>query len=289
MKKCLLALGVLLIAGMGLCAQDSQTKWDVSLMGGLGFGPADGGSSFARTWSFHYLDPIDETTAITPAGKSGLALTADIAYYFSANIGVQVGAGLFTRRNTIGSDWTLDWNWTDTAEEFSDSGSNPSTRSRSTTIPVFVNLVGRCRMGVFEVFGAAGPTVYFNSFKADALSIYADSNYNTFWWGWEQAFDAFQIPLRLDKSWVGFGFNAGAGLNIHVSRAAAFTVEAHYFGCPAKDLSWDWTPGTYNGQYGVWNNYSLSTAAAQEAMGQTTALRIKPSVLAIMAGFRYGF
>jgi hypothetical protein len=288
-KKYPVALGVLLIAWLGLFAQESQKKWDVSLMGGSGFASAAGGSQFSRTWTFYYLSPINETTAITPAGKNDFALTADISYYFNSNFGVQVGAGLFTRRNTIASVWTLDWHWTDTEETFSDGGSFPGTRSRLATIPVFANIIGRYRLGIFELFGSAGPAIYFNSIKADAFSIYADSYYNMHSWGWEQAFDAFQVPLQIDTSWVGFGFNAGAGLNIHISRAASFTIEARYFGCQAKDLSWDWTTGTHNGSYGVWNDYSFLAVAAEGAMGQTTAMRVNPSIFAIMGGFRYGF
>jgi hypothetical protein len=152
-----------------------------------------------------------------------------------------------------------------------------------------VNFIGRYRMGIWEVFGAAGPAIYFNSFKADAFASYADSYYSTFYWGWEQAFDAFQIPLRVDKTWVGFGFNIGAGLNIRFCRAAAFTVEARYFACPAKDLGWEWKTGTYAGLNQVWTDYSFSSDAALGAAGMTTALRVKPSFFAIMAGLRYGF
>lgn len=180
MKKYPVALGVLLIFWLGLFAQESPKKWDLCLMGGLGFASVVGGSQFSRTWTFDYLAPINETTAITPAGKNGFALTANFSYYFSSNFGVQVGAGLLTRRNTIASDWTLDWHWTDTDETFNDGGSFPGTRSRLDTVPVFANIIGRYRMGVFELFGSAGPTIYFNSFKADAFSIYADSYYNTY-------------------------------------------------------------------------------------------------------------
>jgi opacity protein-like surface antigen len=289
MKKYPVTLGVLLIGGLGLFAQEAPKKWDVCLMVGPGFASATGGSQFSRTWAFYYLSPINETTAITPAGKSAFALTAAISYYFSPNFGVQVGTGFLTRGNTVASDWNLNWHWTDTDEAFSDDGSFPDTRSRLTTVPLFANIIGRYRLGMFKVFGSAGPAVYFNSFKADAFSIYADSFYSNQPWGWEQAFDAFQVSLRTDTSWVSLGFNAGAGLDIRISRRATFAIEARYFSSPAKDLDWGWTTGTYDGIYGIWSGYSLSVAAAQAALGMTTAQRVNPSLFSIMGGFRFDF
>ena len=289
MKKVLsLIVGVVLLCTASASAFASG-KWEFTVLGGYGLGAHDDSSHYGRTWSLQFLDPVEETTAIAFSQKSSAAFSASGAFFWSSHFGIQLGLGYFGPKTSAASDWNLTWHWTDTNETFTEQGALPSAGGRLRSIPIFLNFAARYTVGPVEILVTGGPALYLNSIEADSFGLYSDSQFNTYWWGWEQTLDAFTIPLVLDKKWTSLGFNAGLGVSVPISRGLAVSAEARYFACPAKSLNWTWTQGSYNGLFGEISGYSFGGASAAIAGPATTALSVNPSFAAIMGGLSYRF
>jgi opacity protein-like surface antigen len=296
MRKSLLVLCALLLFSAALFAQYDEKKIEFSILGGYGLGSLKGLSNYADTWDYFLIDQFNESTAINLANKNTFTLGANFSYFFTPNIGIQLGGAFFSPKADVTSDWHFDWHAI-TSQHDTQDGSFSMTEAKMTSIPLYLNLIGRYDTGSFSIFGSAGPTIYFNKFNADASSIWGD----TYTWWVFQWLDYFQIPVQIpETSWTGFGFNAGAGFDIKFSPSVAFTVEGRYFYCQSKELFWTWVPGTYSGlpytynggAAGLFNNWVFTDAGLNGAGGpasKTTSLIIKPSFFSISGGFKFFF
>jgi len=285
MRKSLLALCALLLFSAALFAQYDETKTEFALTGGYALGNLAATSAYSDTWGpYNYLQSVNENTAISLANKNSFTLGANLSYFFTPNIGIQIGGAYFAPKGDVTSDWNFTWNWYG-YDSVSDNGSFAMTQGKLTTIPIYLNLIAKYRMGSVEIFGTAGPTIFFNSFEATASSIYGDSYY----YGFGQMVDFFEIPIQIPKTtWTGFGFNAGAGIDFKFSPSVALTLEARYFYCAAKELSWTWTTGTYSSfEYGNFQDWTYNDFSAAESL--TTTLKVNPSFFSFSGGFKFYF
>jgi len=289
MRKSLLVLCALLLFSAALFAQYDEKKIEFSLTGGYALGNLAATSDYADTWHVFLLNPVNESTAITMANKNSFTLGANFSYFFSPNFGIQVGGAYFASKPPITSDWAINWHWTSSGSTYNDSGSWDATQGNLTSIPIYLNLIGKYRMDVVDIFATAGPTLYINSYDAMAHSIYGDQ-FSFIIWQW---IDWFDVPLEIAKTnWTAFGFNAGAGFDIHVSPSVALTVEGRYFYCPKKDFVWHWIPGTYDGYNGIFTGWIYSEAdfnGTGMAASKTTVLTVNPSFFSISGGFKFFF
>ncbi len=293
MKKALLVFVALLTLTAGLFAQygyGDEKRIEFSITGGYGLSSLEGQSSYNAVWgSFHALDTVDEYSLFDMQKKNTFTLGASLSYFFSPNFGIQLGGAFFAPKSDIYSDWDFVFNWYGYSD-YSDSGSFDLTQGKLTSIPLYINLIGKYRMGSIDLFVSGGPTLFINKFEADATGIFGASLYNSYWWGWEQFVDFFAIPTFIDESWTGFGFNVGGGIDIRFSPSMAFTVEARYFYSASKELFWTWQTGTYDPFYfgfpemSGWTFDDLSYADEN-----TTSLTIKPSFFSFSGGFKFFF
>lgn len=297
MRKSLLVFCALLLFSAALFAQYDEKKIEFSILGGYGLGSLNGMSSYADTWNSHLVTEFNESTAINLANKNTFTLGASFAYFFTPNIGIQIGGAFFSPKADVTSDWHFDWTAPAAGASDSQDGSFAMTEAKMTSIPLYLNLIGRYDMGSFSIFGSAGPTIYFNKFNADSSSVWGGTYIDYYWWGYYQYMDYFEIPVQIpETSWTGFGFNAGVGFDIKFSPSVAFTVEGRYFYCPNKEFFWTWIPGTYSGlpaayDGGGWD-VTLSDAYLNGTDGpasKTTSLIIKPSFFSISGGFKFFF
>ena len=288
MRKSLLVFCALLLFSAALFAQYDEKKIEFSLTGGYALGNLAATSAYSNTWSYYYIQSMNANTAITLANKNSFTLGANFSYFFTPNVGIQVGGAYFAPTGDITSDWNFTFNWYGYSST-SDNGSFAMTQGKLTSIPIYLNLIAKYRMDPIEIFASAGPTIFFNSFEATASSIFPESIYQAYWWGWHQWVDFFEIPIAIQKTnWTGFGFNVGGGFDIKFSPSVALTVEARYFYCAPKELSWTWTTGTYSSfEYGYFSNFNYSDFSTEE--GLTTTLKVNPSFFSFSGGFKFYF
>jgi len=299
MRKSLLALCALLLFSAALLfAQYDEKKSEFTILGGYGLSSLNGVSNYSDTWNAFYVSPFNQAAAISLANKNTFTLGASFAYFFTPNVGIQLGGAYFSPKADVTSSWSFNWTAT-TSQSDSQSGDFPATQAKMTSIPLCLNLIGRYDMGSVSIFASAGPAIYFNKFNADAYSILGGSS---IWYSW-QWLDYFQIPVTIpDTSWTGFGFDAGLGFDIKFSPSVAFTVEGRYFYCPSKDFSWAWVSGTYSGQpyyydgraagFTWFDNWIFADSDLNGAGGpasKTTTLTVKPSFFSISGGFKFYF
>ena len=288
MKKALLVFVALLTLTAGLFAQygyGNEKQIEFFVTGGYGLGSLNGTSEYADTWSAYILNPVNESDLITLQNKNSFSLGIGLTYYLSPNFGIQIGGGYFAPKADVFSDWNINWHWTSSGETFSDAGSWDAIAegAKLTSIPLYLNLVGRYDTGTFGLYASAGPAVFFNNFSADSSSIYGD--YGLLWIF--EFIDWFDIPVFIPETkWTGFGFDAGAGFDIKFSPSVAFVVDARYFYCGKKDLFWTFQPGTYSGFNGILEYTYDDLTGADEHIGP---LSVNPSFFSITGGLKLFF
>lgn len=302
MRKSLLVFLALLTFSAVLFAQyGDEKKIEFTITGGYGIGTLNGTSAYADTWGpAGALDLVNEGTAIALTNKNTFTLGASFSYFITPNFGIQLGGAYFGPKADVTSDWT--WDWTTGILSDSKSGSFAVTEAKMTSIPLYLNLVGRYQAANFDLYASGGPTIYFNKFNADANAIYSDTAY----FGWAQFIDYFFVPLTIpETSWTGFGFNVGGGFDYKFSPSVAFVVDARYYYCPPyKDAAgdffkWTWVPGTYSGEpyyydarsWGLtlFDDWDFSSGYNAYMEARTSTLTFNPSFFTITGGFKFFF
>ncbi len=287
-KRLALVLAVLAIPALA-AAQDGGKKWEFTFLGGAGFGSLDAGSSYQYTYSSLLIETINESTAIQMAGKNAFSLGLGVAYFLTPNFGVRLGAGYFAPKADVASSYAFSWQSTFLGLSDSLTGNWPATEARLTSIPVFLNFVGRYRAGRIGLFAGAGPAVYLNTFKADAYALW------TSYFHYGEFIDYFRIPVSVpETSWSGLGFDAEAGFEFEAAPAISVVVQGTYFYCPRKTLAWHWAPGVYDGEpYWAADDRFASVGfggSLPEFYDSLTGpLKINPSFFALTAGLRLHF
>lgn len=255
-------------------------------MGGYGLSQFKGDSIYSYEWSYLLLQSVEEDTIVSMKAEGGLFLTGGASFFFHPNFGIQIGGGYFSSNVPNTGSFTFDWQWTlsptVTTEEATWNGDG-----KMTTIPLFLNIVGKFRLNMVNVFLTAGPTLNFNSFESNSFVGFGDTFYDMLY----QYLDAFQIPVSIPQTtWKSFGANFGLGIDFEVSPGVAITAEGRYFLVPKKSLAWQWIPGTYDGifsdNFTGWEYTADDLADYQKEM---TTLEVKPSFFSFSLGIRLTF
>ena len=294
---------VVLISGLTIStfAQDGpEPKFELSVSGGWGVLTSfRGGTTHSDVWSYQYLQSVRENTAITAKVKSSAFVTAAFSYFFGPNLGLQLGAGYIMPKVTTDGTFNFSYQWTTRSTIYNESAANSKIPwgggGKSRTVPLFVNVVGKCRLGMIDLFATAGPSLYFNSYEANSFMGFGDTSSFTLLippYLFEfQDVDAFKIPARIPRtSWTAFGASFGARLDCRISPIVAVTVEGRYFLVPKKSLAWQWEPGTYDSIF--YNNFAGWTYTADDlasAQAKTAASKVNLSFFSVSLGFKIGF
>jgi opacity protein-like surface antigen len=212
------------------------------------------------------------------------------SYFFSPSLGVQLSGGYLKSDVPMAADFTMAWTWSSQA---GGGGANQSAGwtgpGSLSVMPVCLNLIARFGSGSLDAYVSGGPTLFNNSFQASTTVGYGISwTQSTGTTLTQQWIDALPIPADIPKtSWTAFGGNAGAGLGFKFSSSLALVVEARYFFCPKKDLSWLLSPGTYSGIfYTTIKNQVINDADIEFMSGNMTTFQVNPSFLLIAAGIK---
>jgi hypothetical protein len=258
-------------------------KLELYLFGSFAFSRINGSTLYSASWSANYLSEVDEQSEISMYPDLGLAAGASLAYFFSPSWGIQLRAGVLTARVENTSIVRFHWVWSS-----GDSGSLEQGYDRLghvTTLPLSLNLAVRTGSGRIEGAFSGGLTLFRNTFRSDTIfgygttkieSIFVDPN-----WVLTQYVDALPVGLRIPAtSWTAIGADLGAALNLMVNDRLAIRLEARYFYCPTKTLTWDFVYGSYDGIF--YNDIKGQPFGAAEAAdlarsGYRFTLPVNPS------------
>lgn len=232
-------------------AEDAHgKKFELCLFGSFAFSNITGSTLYEAAWSGNYLSVVNEQTVITMYPDLGLEAGASLSYFFSSSLGIQLRAGILTARVENTSVFKFHWIW-----DSGDSGSLEQGFDRLghvTTLPLSLNLAVRTGTGRIEGAISGGLTVFRNTFRADTVfgygttktePVFVDPN-----WVLTQYVDALPVGLRIPAtSWTAVGADLGVGLNLMVNDRLALRLEARYFYCPTKTLTWNFVYGSYDG------------------------------------------
>jgi len=291
MKKPLLGLLILLVLSLAAFAQNEfLPRFELHAVGGYGLSQFKGDSIYSYEWNYMLLQSVKEVTLVSMKAQGGLFLTGGASFFFHPNFGIQIGGGYFSSNVPNTGSFTFAWQSTEDPSVITEEATWNGD-GKMTTIPLFLNIVGKFRLDMVNVFLTAGPTLYLNSFESNSFVGFGDSYYTIILPYEYQWVDAFQIPVSIPKtSWKSFGANFGLGIDIEVSPGVAITAEGRYFLIPMKNLTWQWIPGTYDSifydNFAGWEYTEDDLADFQQEM---KPLEVKPSFFSFALGLRLTF
>jgi hypothetical protein len=220
-----------------------RTGLEIGLSAGMGFNRFTGGeSNYAIT-----RDPAGDLLAASEMGYITTALgNPDLggifaAYFFTPGIGLRIQwdgrlkQSLKEGYSNYGASWTL-------------TGADAANKLRAwqaagsfTVSAASVDLIGRLALGpVVTAFVSGGPSYFSGSFSVDS-SI----GYGRAWIDGVQKFDFFTLPVKMNSSISGLGFNAGAGLEVWINRSLTMVLEGSYYSAPSAEAAWVVQSGSY--------------------------------------------
>ena len=292
MKKAFLGPPILLVLTLSLFAQSEfLPRFELHAMGGYGLSQFRGDSAYVYNWNYEQLRDVLEDTRLSMKANNAAFFTGGVSYFFHPNVGIQIGGGYFLSKLAINGVFDFSWIWMSSLS--GSESKNWAGDGKMSTLPLFLNIVGKFKMDRVNVFLTAGPAFYLNSFEANSFVGYGATLYYEYFispdWYYDQSLDAFQIPASISKtSWTAFGANFGFGIDIEVSPNVAITAEGRYFLVPKKSLSWEWTPGTYDGIFEILQGTFTEDDFA-DFQKEMTTLDVKPSFFSFALGLRLTF
>jgi hypothetical protein len=285
----LLAAAVATLVGSAATAGSSpadnagRNKFELHLFGSFAFSRITGSTLYSASWSSNYLSAVNEQTVITMYPDLGLAAGASLAYFFSPTIGIQLRTGFLGAGVGNTSVFNFHWTWNSGESGLLEQGFD--RLGHITTLPLSINLAARTGTGRVEGAFSGGLTLFRNTFRADTIfgygttktePVFVDPN-----WVLTQYVDALPVGLSIPAtSWTALGADLGAALNLMVNDRLAIRLEARYFYCPTKTLTWNFVYGSYDGIFFTdikGQPFGTDEASDLARSGKTFTLPVNPS------------
>ena len=291
MRKIFFLVGLVLVFSLSALAQNvTWPRFEINFLGGYGLTQFKGDSVYSNSWNYNLLQSVQENTTLSMKADNNVFFTAGISYFFKPNIGIQLGLGYFSPKPSISGKFSSSWKWTTSSTVYTDKR-DWTGDSKLSTVPLYLNLIGKYRSKMLDLFVSAGPALFFNSFEANSFVGLMDSYYySIIIWPYQYTFqyvDVFKVPVSIKTSWMGFGGNVGFGFDFKVSPSVSVTAEGRYFLAPVKSLPWEWTPGTYDGLFGTITQWKLTASNLQAKQDKMTAVDVKSSFFSFGLGIRF--
>ena len=287
-----LLIVLLFLVSPGFSQQKSWPRFEFDVAGGYGMTQFEGSSTYAREWSFKYIDSVKDYDNYSMKAENSFSFRAGFSYFFTPLFGLQLGGGTFSSNLPGDGLFNFQMKWKNEPETYEDGGIFSGGGNLSST-PFYLNLVGKLRTKIVDFYLTAGPTVYFNRFRASSLVGFSDLYYWDEWYHGNHSevvgVLTYAIPEHIpETSWTAFGGNAGIGVDFKVLPQVSIGIEGRYFLVPNKSLNWEWTPGTYRDIWGTPRGvYTAADLAELQAL--QTAIEVKPSFFSISVVFKYAF
>ncbi len=262
----------------------------LSIMGGMTSGSfLNESSSYSSNWSQGILKTVSETGTINHSLDSPIGVGVSFSFLFLSGFGIQIRADSNLKsefksdRNK--SSYTITWSWTDGSGPYDDTVSWPVSGDMA-VIPLSLNLIYKLESGGrFVPYLSLGLSYFSGSFKASTTAGY----------GFTYIYDVYRrieyvsMPLSLEVSLDGAGFNVGGGFELRLLPNLALNMDAVFFYRSKIYKSWSVETGTYAG-----NNFpELALSVDQEladAISENLSLvTINPSFFKFQAGLTFLF
>ncbi|OGD25848.1 MAG: hypothetical protein A2Y56_08160 [Candidatus Aminicenantes bacterium RBG_13_63_10] len=294
MNRSAVVLGVLAFLALTASAPlgyGREKTFFFSVFGSLGFSLAEGTSRYADNWDGAEWRNIREHADISYRAGNGAFFGGAFTFMFNRNFGVQLGGGVFGRNmpNDIVSGWEANLGAVRYDDEYAFTGAG-----KLSSVPVFLNIVGRHSTGRMDISLSAGPTLFLSKAEAEATGIYGQSfswsqNVPPAGWILYEELDFLPVAMNVPPTfWAGLGANIGLGIDFNLSPKCAVFMEARYFLCGSRELDWEYLSGIYDGSRGIFNDWAVAADDIDYLMENklTTPLKVNPSFFAIGAGFK---
>jgi len=271
---------IFLLAFPVFALESPPDRFEVSLTLGYGRSLSEGRSAYYHEWSTIRFSHIVENGLLSFDPRAALYGGGFLSFYPFRNFGVQAGFGYLKASMTGSSTFAFMPPSTSSARSERWPGDGELT-----SVPLCLNLVARMGSAKVQAFASGGIALFLNSvFAGSSAGLGAAAAAGTA----DERIDAFKLPVAIeDQTWTALGANAGAGLDLRLSKRVAVSVEARYFYCPAEDFAWVWTPGVYEGLGKSISSLAIGAEQARLAGLRTAAMTIRPAFLQISAGVKF--
>ncbi|MGB9005238.1 MAG: outer membrane beta-barrel protein, partial [Candidatus Aminicenantales bacterium] len=239
-------------------------------------------SAYSDSWSYGWIS-VDEGGQIQHKVNNPFGLGISFSYFFTNDLGLRLradpnfGQNISNAQSHFSADYV--WGW----GSDSDDVTWPVTGDLS-VLPLSLDLVYRFQAGFFAPYLNAGVSYFISKFKAETNIGWSNS-----WWRTylvEQAYDYLVLPVSIDESLNGVGFNFGAGFDFLLGPSLAITLDATYFLGQSVEAKWYMPPGQY--YYTGWTNtYTIfSQADSNEFADYVDPVKINTSFFKILFGIK---
>lgn len=246
-------------------------------------------SSYTANWNNNLLKSVSETGTVKHGFGGSMGPSFSLSYFLAGGLGLQVKLDYqLTTKVKAGEDssgYKLAWTWSDGSGSYNAS-EEWALSGEYAVSPLSLNLIYRgSSAGSVIPYISAGVSYFTGKLKVETTRGYA------FTWQSDpnQYIDYLDVPMKVDASVSGIGFNAGAGLDLVLFSNVALNIEAAYFSGKTMKESWQHMPGTYPGNIFPAISWSVDQAYADKMSEQVTQLEVKTSFFKVLAGIKFLF
>ena len=266
-----------------LPAEYGPKKMEIFFGGGLGFGSFLNAST-VYDYNFGADFPLayaDEAGQVSHKAGGPMGLGFSLAQFFSGGFGLRLRVDFNFSQNLTGdSSYSLTWAWWDRGPY--DEPNTWDMTGNLSVIPISLNAVYKFDLGMISPYISAGPSFFLAKLKADSTLGCAAT--------WEQGgymyIDYFAIPMFVDESLNGIGFNFGAGLDVLLSPSFGLTVDVVYFLKGGAKVKWDFTPGEFDSHINSGWTWTLDKTDLTNILDYIPDLSVNLSFFKIQVGLK---
>jgi len=271
-------------------ASKKLPRFELALMGGMISGTfVNTNSSYNDSWSDNLLDMVDETGHVQHELKKNFGFGASMSYFLFGGLGIQIRfdanskAEIETQEQ--GSTYMISWSWTSSSDTFDSEEAWP-VKGEFTLSPISFNLIYKVQTkGMFAPYVNCGLSYFTGNFKVDTTRGFGFS----YMQGTFQRIEYLSLPMSVDVSLSGMGFNVGGGLDLHFSRSLALTIDASYFVKPELKEDWKVATGSYPGINFPEISWNITEELADMLGKELPQIKFTPSFFKIQGGFKISF
>jgi opacity protein-like surface antigen len=244
-------------------------------------------TTYSDFWHDRLLLSVLEETAITVKPAVGPGAGASFAFYFNRTFGIQAILETSSSGLNTTAEATMAWTWADMRNVRQQALWTGTGRLAET--PVSLDAVIKVKKPFWAWTVSGGPTAFRTSFTADSWFCFGVSKMSE-----DEQFqlvDGLKVGLTIPRtSWWALGLNLGLGAAFRLSDRLGLKIEARYYYCPEKIVSWSFVQGVYDGIfYGeiLGEPFGEDSVAFVTKAGTLSALAIAPSSLRLGIGLAW--